>query len=54
MASGKVLNVEERRMFSLDVTSLFTNIQTTDTIEFLCDYIKNTTLMTSLPRANLV
>ena len=35
----KDINAAGKRMLSLDVSSLFTNVPLTETIDFLCNYI---------------
>ncbi|VDP00050.1 unnamed protein product [Schistosoma curassoni] len=47
------INVTGKKMLSLDVTSLFTNVPLTETICFLCDYIENNNLDMRIPKQYL-
>ena len=45
----KDLNISDQTLFSLDVTSLFTNVPLKETIEFLCAYIQNNDIDIGIP-----
>ncbi|BHF64084.1 hypothetical protein SprV_0200708300 [Sparganum proliferum] len=45
----KDINVDGRRMLSLDVASLFTNVPVVETINYLCDVIRDTNYPLGMP-----
>ncbi|VDP86425.1 unnamed protein product [Echinostoma caproni] len=47
------LNIKDRHMFLLDVTSLFTNVPICETIGYLCTYIENNGIDVGLPTDDL-
>ncbi|KAA3678154.1 uncharacterized protein DEA37_0006302 [Paragonimus westermani] len=49
----KDANLTGQSMFSLDVTSLFTNVPLKETIDYLCDYIENSDMDIQIPSVEL-
>ena len=49
----KDMQINQLKMFSLDVSSLFTNVPLKDTIEYICDYIRTHNINICLPLADL-
>ncbi|BHF66006.1 hypothetical protein SprV_0200902000 [Sparganum proliferum] len=49
----KNINVAGRRMLSLDVASLFTNVPVAETINYLCDVIRDTNYPVGMPLERL-
>ena len=49
----KDLNLTDKTMFSLDVSSLFTNVPLKETIEFLCEFIEHNAIDIGLPPQDL-
>ncbi|KAA3677925.1 uncharacterized protein DEA37_0007683 [Paragonimus westermani] len=47
--SIRSLNVENKKIFSLDVCSLFTNVPLVETVDYLCGYIRSEGLNVGLP-----
>ena len=47
------LNIGEDSMFSLDVSSLFTNVPLRETIDYLCEYIENKQINIPIPLRDL-
>ena len=43
------MNVDGKQMLSLDVTSLFTCVPLTETIDFLCNYIRTHNIQIPMP-----
>ena len=46
-------NVNDKTMFSLDVSSLFTNVTLVETVNFICDYITENRFNIGLPVTTL-
>ncbi|MBM6549359.1 hypothetical protein [Streptococcus dysgalactiae] len=49
----KDANIKDKRMFSLDVISLFTNVPLIETVNFICEFIEKEQIPTAIPVGNI-